>query len=189
MEIITRRFLLRDFTEGDQSAFLAYHADPRYLALYEPEEDEPGHAQGFFQTFRRWASERPRHNYQLAIVQRHEPQALIGCGGLRRAGCDAGSAEFGIELAPTYWGRYGYAIEAAWALLAFGFSDPGLQEIRGVTVSANSRVARLARWFGAVAIATRPGPAWMRARGWSQTEWQITRERWERKAGLTDTTR
>jgi [ribosomal protein S5]-alanine N-acetyltransferase len=182
MEIITRRFRLRDFSEGDQAAFLAYHADPRSLALYGPEEADCSQLRGLFQTFRMWASERPRQNYQLAIIQRQEPQALVGCCGLRRASCDAGRAAFGIELAPTYWGRYGYAIEVARALLGFGFGDPGLQEIRGVTVSANARVARLVRWFGAVAIATRPGPAWMHTRGWNQTEWQITREQWERTA-------
>jgi ribosomal-protein-alanine N-acetyltransferase len=182
MEIITGRFLLRDFDEGDRSAFLAYHSDPRFLAFYGPQEADPSHAQSLLETFRLWAEERPRSNYQLAIAPSREPQAMVGCCGLRATGCE-GRAELGIELAPEYWGRYGYAIEVTDALLEFGFCDLGLREIRGRTVSANARVARLARWFGAVALATRPVPARMLARGWRETEWRITRASWERAAG------
>jgi [ribosomal protein S5]-alanine N-acetyltransferase len=179
MEIVTGRFLLRDFDESDRSAFLAYHSDPRFLAFYGPQEADPGHARSLLETFRVWAEERPRRHYQLAIVQARDPQAMVGCCGLRGTRC-AGRAELGIELAPEYWGRYGYAIEVTDALLEFGFRDLGLREIRGLSVSANARVGRLASWFGAVALATRPGSAWMLARASRETEWRITRESWER---------
>ncbi|MGH6902894.1 MAG: GNAT family N-acetyltransferase [Geminicoccaceae bacterium] len=178
MEIVTARLLLRDFDEGDRAAFLAYHSDPRFLAFYGPQEADPGHAGGLLETFRLWAEERPRSNYQLAVAQAREPQALVGCCGLRGTPC-AGRAELGIELAPEYWGRYGYAIEVTDALLEFGFCALGLREIRGLTVSANARVGRLASWFGAVALATRPGSAWMLGRAARATEWRITRESWE----------
>jgi [ribosomal protein S5]-alanine N-acetyltransferase len=187
MEITTRRFLIRDFIAGDQQAFLAYHTDHRYLAFCGPEEADPGHAQSLLRIFKLWAYERPRRNYQLAIIQRLEPQALIGCCGLRGLGCEAGIAELSFELAPIYWGRFGYAIEVARALLVFGFGDWSLQEIRGITVSANTRIARLASWFGAEVIATRSGPAWMAAHGWSQTELRMTRERWERALSRSNT--
>lgn len=175
---MTPRLVLRDFTEAERSGFLAYHADPRYLALSGRDEADPAHSRHLFQRFRDWSSEQPRRNYQLAVLQRQEPQALVGCGGLRGAECEAGRAELGIELAPVYWGRYGYAIEVGRALLEFGFRDLGLQEIYGVTADANARVARLAEWFGAEAVATRPGATWMSTRGWNETEWRITRERW-----------
>lgn len=90
-----------------------------------------------------------------------------------------GDAELGIELAPQYWGRYAYAIEVAVALCEFGFGDLGLERIYSGTVSANARIARLARWFGAVMAKTNAGPAWMQDRRWSQIEWQITRVQWE----------
>ena len=179
MEIVTRRFLLRDFSESDRPAFLAYHADPHSLAFYGPDDAEPGHAQRLLETFKMWAGEHPRRNYQLAIIQRKEPQMLVGCCGLRSLGCEAGDAELGIELAPEYWGRYGYAIEVAVALCEFGFGDLGLEKVYGGTVSANARIARLARWFGAVMAKTSAGPAWMQDRGWTQIEWQMTRAQWE----------
>jgi ribosomal-protein-alanine N-acetyltransferase len=174
MEIVTKRFFLRDFTAADIPAFVAYHADPRSLAFYGTDEATPGHAQELLALFTQWAGEQPRCNYQLAIRQRKEPQLLVGCCGLRRADVEARQAELGIELAPQYWGRYGYAIEVVRALVEFGFGRLGLQEMYGSTVSANVRIARLVSAFGAVARA-RPTPAWMAARGWSRIEWQITR--------------
>lgn len=179
MELITKRFLLRDFVADDLPAFVAYHDDPRSLEFYGEAEAKPGHAQALFKLFKSWAEEQPRRHYQLAIIERDETRSLIGCGGLRSDDADSGRAELGIELAPQYWGRYKYAIEAMQALVEFGFAQLGLKEIYGGTVSANNRIARIAKAFGAVAI-TRPTPDWMAARGWSPVEWQVTREQWEK---------
>jgi [ribosomal protein S5]-alanine N-acetyltransferase len=181
MEIVTRRFLLRDFVDSDRSPFLDYQADPRNLRFYGPDEASPEHAGRLFETFQRWAVDRPRLNYQLAIVQRQRPYALVGCCGLRGMECEAGKMELGIELAPTYWGRYAYAIEVGSALLDFGFSELRLDTISGPTVSENARINRLAKWFGAEVVSIRSGPSWMSARGWSEVDWRITRERWERR--------
>jgi [ribosomal protein S5]-alanine N-acetyltransferase len=181
MEIVTRRFLLRDFVDSDRSPFLDYQADPRNLRFYRPDEASPEHAGRLFETFQRWASDRPRLNYQLAIVQRQEPYMLVGCCGLRGMECEAGEMELGIELAPTYWGRYAYAIEVGSALLDFGFGELKLDTISGPTVSANARINRLAEWFGAEVVTIRPGSSWMSARGWSEVDWRITREGWERR--------
>ena len=65
-------------------------------------------------------------------------------------------------------------------LLGFGFGTLGLDEVCGVTASGNTRVTRLASWFGARVTATRPGPGWMAARGWQEVEWRVTRAEWER---------
>jgi [ribosomal protein S5]-alanine N-acetyltransferase len=76
-----------------------------------------------FERFQAWADERPRLNYQLAIVRRQEPCTLVGCCGLRGMSLAAGEMELGLELAPIYWGRYAYAIEVGRALLDFGFRE------------------------------------------------------------------
>jgi RimJ/RimL family protein N-acetyltransferase len=178
MEIVTKRFLLRDFVELDRSPFLDYQADPRSQIFYEPSEASPENSARLFETFRTWASEQPRLNYQLAIIQRREPYALVGCCGLRGRGCDAGEMELGIELAPDYWGRYAYAIEVGRALLDFGFRELRLDVISGSTVSANVRIARLAEWIGAEVVTIRPGSTWMSEQGWSEVDWRITRAQW-----------
>jgi RimJ/RimL family protein N-acetyltransferase len=176
MEIITKRFLLREFIEEDESAFIAYHADPRYAEFCTPEEVTPDYARELLRLFGQWAVKQPRSNYQLAIAHRQNPQEIFGCCGLRREGYGPDTAELGIELAPQCWGRYGYAIEVASALVEFGFRDLGLKKISGISVSANSRVERLARRYGFVAVEIHPD-----ARGWSQTEWQLTREIWQQQ--------
>ena len=179
MEIFTKRFLLRDFTTEDEPVFSVYRTDPRYAEFCAPEEVAPSYSRKLLRLFRQWAIEYPRRNYQLAIIDRRNSQELIGCGGLRCQRHSAEQAELGIELAPQFWGRYAYAIEVASALIEFGFRDLRLNEIRGISVSANSRVTRLAQRYGFVKIATYPGPDWMTERGWSQTEWQLSQEVWK----------
>lgn len=184
MEIATKRFLLRDFVELDRSPFLDYQADPRSQIFYEPSQVSAENSIGLFETFRTWASEHPRINYQLAIAQRQEPYALVGCCGLRGKGCIEGEMELGIELAPDYWGRYAYAIEVGRTLLDFGFGELKLNAISGSTVSANVRIARLAEWIGAEIVAIRAGSMWMSERGWSEVDWRITREQLEHRINL-----
>lgn len=181
MEIVTKRLVLRELTELDLAALVAYHADPRYGEFCGPDEAQPGQARELLQMFRQWAVERPRRNHQLAIARGCEPRELVGCCGVRGKGLDSGKAEFGIELAPRWWG-HGYGVEAAGALLGFGFSELGLEELRGFSVSGNARVASLVRRLGFIVVGKRSGPGWMSTRGWSQMEWQITRERWEARA-------
>jgi ribosomal-protein-alanine N-acetyltransferase len=181
MELQTNRFLLREFLASDAPAFLAYHADPRNSKFYGPDSTPPGH---LLTLFHDWAAQQPRLNYQLAIVQRQAPLALIGCAGLRGAGLPPGEAEFGMELAPDYWGRHAYAVEIARALLSFGFTALGLRVVTGSTVSANTRIARLAEWFGAEIVSTHPGPDWMTAQGWCNVSWRIPLEQWRNRAPL-----
>ncbi|MBW4462731.1 MAG: GNAT family N-acetyltransferase [Nodosilinea sp. WJT8-NPBG4] len=181
MEIVTRRFLLRDFVELDRPSFLDYQADPRSRAFYEPSDASAEQATHLFDTFLSWAADRPRINYQLAIVQRQEPKALVGCCGLRGAQCPVGEMELGIELAPNYWGGYAYAIEVGRALLDFGFRELNLNVISGSTISANKRIARLAEWVGAEVVAIRSGSPWMSERGWNEVDWRITKEQWEHR--------
>lgn len=152
MELLTARYRLRDFTAADRSAFIAYHADPRMGAPERPE--------ALLDRFAAWAAERPRSNYQFAIVERQAPHGLLGCAGLR-------GAELGIELAPPHWGLYRCAIEVTHALLRFGFDRLGLPAIHGVTTAGNTRVARLARWFGAAVSADGEAVTWrLTAAGW-----------------------
>lgn len=176
MEIVTPRLILREFTAGDLPAFQAHHSDPRLLEFYGPEDVGPEQTRGLLERFIHWAAESPRRNYQLAIARREDPQEPIGTCGVRLEGCEAGRAEFGLQLAPDCWG-YGFAAEAARAILELGFRDLGLREIHGVTVTENTRVQRLVARLGFLPVETRSGPPWMSGRGWSETVWGITAER------------
>lgn len=141
---------------------------------------QPAPTRELLERFARWRNEIPRRNCQLGVFGREPAGALVGCAGLRDIDRDRATAQLGIELAPDYWGRYRLAVEIAHALLDTAFEQLALTEIRGVTTSGNARVSRLAQWFGAEPVATRQGPGWMRARGWSEVEWRISRTAWER---------
>ena len=175
MRLSTNRFVLRDFVEADIPAFVDYHRDPRFRELYGPGENTPEHASELIELFMTWASEAPRTKFQLAII--HQDGSLVGCCGLRLHEAGADNAEFGIELAPVFWGRFAYAVEPMARLLEFGFGELGLAQISGITVSANARIARLASAFGAASTVIET-PAWMSARGWQQLEWRIRGRDW-----------
>lgn len=184
MELRTRRFVLRDFEYGDMPAFEECHVDCEECRRdlharpgSRAEKSGREHAARLMDLFRAWATERPRLNYQLAVVRRDEPESLIGCCGLRRERSDPESLELGIELAPVHRSRYGYAVELLLALGEFGFEHLGARELIVNTVDANRRVVRLAEAFGATAV-TLPSPPWMSARGWRWVQWRFTGTQW-----------
>src|SRR5690625_3651664 len=121
MQLSSKRFILRDFEGIDISGFVEYHNDPRLRELYRPGENTPEHAAELVQLFKYWAAEEPRQNYQLAVV-RLDGQ-LVGCAGLRTKDAGPGRAELGVELAPAYWGQFGYAIEIMKCLVDYGFTN------------------------------------------------------------------
>ena len=121
--ILWRRVLLRELTEADRAAFVQYQTDPRYLRLYDFDDEEERPSQ-LFDLFLKWQREDPRLNFQLGIFEAATGR-LVGCGGLRKA--DDRSAILGIELAPSEWGRFRLAIDATIALLSHGFDVRNLE--------------------------------------------------------------
>jgi ribosomal-protein-alanine N-acetyltransferase len=182
MHIETPRFLLRDFSEADRQSFIDYQMDPRYQALYDWVDADAGRATTLFDLFSVWRQRSPRQNFQVGIFERTSSR-LCGCAGLRQSGKPEGTAVFGLELTPNDWGRYGVAIEVACALLEYGFHALRLHTITGDTTSGNNRVEKLARWFGAAIVDCRDGPAWMRARGWKEVDWALSRDAREASPG------
>jgi ribosomal-protein-alanine N-acetyltransferase len=177
MEVATKRLLLREFTDADLAEMAAYQADSGYREFREKGQAEHRSLE-LLGLFRRWADERPRFNYQLAIARVENPETLIGNCGVRGKGLDPGTAEFGIELATRWWGN-GYATEAASAILAFGFREIGLGQVQAVSVTENARVTRLLERLGFAVLSRCSGSAWMRSQGWTETRWQLAREQWQ----------
>ena len=166
ISITLRRILLQDFTEQDRAAFIEYQTDPRYLRLYDYDEDTDRPSK-LFDLFLQWQWERPRLNLQLGIFE-SESLRLLGCAGLRRL--DEDVAVLGIELAPSEWGRFRLALDTATALVQHGFETLNLKKIVGDTADGNRRVEKLARGFGAEIVARRTGPQWMQDRGWQEVD-------------------
>jgi [ribosomal protein S5]-alanine N-acetyltransferase len=170
------RVTLREFCSDDIAELEAYHRDPRYFEFYEPEVSERTSAKTLLALFIRTAQAKPRYDYSLAIVEGVSSQ-LIGCCSLRTAGQASGGAEFGMEVRPDFWGR-GLAAEAAREMIRFGFDALRLDEIRGISVTANHRVERLVTALGFVNLGEHEGAPWMAARGWTNTTWGLTKSKW-----------
>jgi [ribosomal protein S5]-alanine N-acetyltransferase len=178
MAIRTPRITLRDFENDDRTAFIAYQMDPRYRRLYDF-SDDPQRAGELFDLFLGWQVEKRRRNFQVGIFDTATDR-LCGCAGLRGRPEDNETAVLGIELAPSDWGRYRIALDAASCLVEYGFTALRLRMIIGDTASGNKRVAKIARWFGARIVDVREGPEWMRARGWQEVDWALTDDEWQR---------
>lgn len=179
-EQIGHRVALRDFEPGDAAVFQSYRADPRYLRYQPPGAGAPEQARALLERFAAAARRRPRRDFDLAIAAL-PARALIGCCRLSGAGLPAGCAEYGVELSPPQWGR-GLAAEASRLLLGLGFESLALREIRCVTVTENRRVAGLLRRLGFAERGRRRAGAWADEKGWSLTDWSLTRDAWQARA-------
>lgn len=177
MHVQTQRFIVRDFLPSDWPDFYEYQNDARYRRLYDFAEDSD-RVRELFALFVVWKNEEPRENFQGGIFDRRTGR-LCGCAGMRQKGLPAKTAILGIELTPDDWGRYKLALEVAVGLINYGFEELGLEMVIGDTSSGNTRIEKMARWFGAKIINQREGPEWMKKRGWKEVDWAISKESWD----------
>jgi [ribosomal protein S5]-alanine N-acetyltransferase len=175
MILPTERLLLREFTEDDWPAVLAYQRDPRYLRYSEWTERTEDDVRAFVQRFIDYQHESPRSKLQLAITLDGE---VIGNVGLRRATAEARVADTGYELAPDHWGR-GYATEAARALLAHGFEDPGLHRVTAYCVAENTGSVRVLTKLGMQPEGRLREHEFFKDRWWDHLLFGILRREWE----------
>jgi [ribosomal protein S5]-alanine N-acetyltransferase len=134
--LTTARMTLSDITEADFVATYAADRDPlvaRYVGDGLPESrsfDE--YCNHFRARISSWMSE----HYRLWVMRLHGQDALIGWVMLRPVN-DSPHVEVGYRLPQSSWGN-GYATEATRAVLAYGFSSVGLDEITAVTHADNA---------------------------------------------------
>jgi RimJ/RimL family protein N-acetyltransferase len=146
MHLTTDRLTLREFTENDWPAVLAYQQDPRYLRTYEWTERTVPDVQAFVQMFLDNQAAQPRTKFQLAITLKTTGQ-LIGNCGLRLKSAHALEADIGYELSPEQWGK-GYATEAAQAMVNLGFSEFNLHRISAWCLADNVGSVRVLEKVG-----------------------------------------
>lgn len=177
MRLETPRLVLREYTEDDCAAVLAYQNDPRYLRYYPWEERTREDVQRFVRTFVEWQSESPRRRFQLAVTLR-ESGALIGSCGVRRKPDDDTEADIGYELAPAHWGM-GYATEAAAAMADFAFRGLRLRRLSSWCIADNAASARVLQKLGMSQEARLPASEHFKGRDWDTLVYGMTREHWE----------
>lgn len=177
MRLETPRLLLREYTEDDCDAVLAYQSDSRYLHYYPWDERTLEDVRRFVRTFIGWQSESPRRRFQLAMLLR-ESGTLIGSCGVRRKPDDDGEADIGFELSPEHWGL-GYATEAATAMAAFAFRDLGLRRLSSWCIAENAASARVLEKLGMSREGRLAVAEHFKGRDWDTLLYGMSRERWE----------
>ena len=177
MRLETPRLVLREYTEDDSTAVLAYQRDPRYLRYYPWEGRTFDDAHRFVRTFIDWQSESPRRRFQLAVLLR-ENGTLIGSCGVRRKPDDDTEADIGFELSPEHWGR-GYATEAATAMAEFAFQDLGVRRLSSWCIAENAASARVLEKLGMSLEGRLAATERFKGCDWDTLLYGMTRERWE----------
>jgi RimJ/RimL family protein N-acetyltransferase len=146
MELQTDRLLMREFVPGDWQIVLAYQRDPRYLQFYDWHDRTPEDARRFVQMFIEQQQELPRRKFQLALVLKAGGY-LIGNAGIRMRTAGSHEADIGYELAPAHWG-YGYATEAARAIVQFGFTELKVHRVWAWCIADNAASAHVLEKLG-----------------------------------------
>ena len=177
MELLTERLRLREFVADDWRAVLDYQRDPLYLRYYPWEDRSETDVRAFVELFRGWQTEQPRRRFQLAIVLRDDGR-LIGNCGIRRKLDNDWEADIGYELSPRYWG-YGYATEAARAMVDFGFRDLGLRRISSWCIADNVASAQVLERLGFLAEGKLRSNEFFKGRWWDTLLYVVLAEKWQ----------
>lgn len=145
-ELHTTRLRLRAWRPEDFEAFAALNADPRVMEhfpqLLSREQSDL--------LADRIVSDLRSRGWGLWAVEVAARRSFAGFVGLSRPGFQAHftpTVEVGWRLSHEYWGC-GYATEAAWTALGFGFESLGLSEIVSFTNVDNLRSRRVMERLG-----------------------------------------
>jgi RimJ/RimL family protein N-acetyltransferase len=145
----TERVILRRWVPGDVEAWLEHLNTPEATAhlggVRTPEEV----AEKFDKMSRAWEE----YGFSFLMVALRDGGVFLGTCGIARIESDAaptelkGAVQIGWQLRADYWGQ-GYAVEAARAVMDFGFERPGVDSIYSQTSHANRASWRVMEKLG-----------------------------------------
>lgn len=149
IEIPTERLTLRDWREDDLPIWHAINADPEVHEFLGPVWDEARTAA----SMRHYQEAYRRNGFGFWAVEVRATGRLIGMAGLDVVDEEVAfdGVEIGWRLGKDAWG-HGYATEAARAVLDFGFTTAGLDEIYAITMRGNERSQAVMRRIGMVHV-------------------------------------
>jgi len=146
MALHTPRLHLREFVESDATEANLYEADPDVVRYATHGPRSPAESLAYIQGVRAEAQTSKRRIFEFALV-RNDDSWLIGRCGLKLSDAEQSEAALWYMLARDAWGQ-GYAVEAAQAVLAFGFEELRLHRIFVDIDPRNSASLRVAEKLG-----------------------------------------
>jgi RimJ/RimL family protein N-acetyltransferase len=127
---ITARFQCRDFVSEDATNAIS-------LKIFRDATE--------FSKILQWQTNRPRQNYQLAVID-IATQELIGTAGVLMEGTGGGDAKLILNLAQSSQGRYAAAFEIGYGLISWAFDSLSLTQLSVFIPSENSVSEKLAQY-------------------------------------------
>ena len=147
-DLVGERLLLREHVADDGPIIDRYASRKIFWRFLGLGELQPGSGSGFIERVLKEQAERPRLEYNLAILLKSE-QRLIGSArvGITEAKDKRGT--LGYALDPGQWGQ-GYATEAVALVLGLGFNTLGLHRIFATCDARNTASSRIMEKLGMV---------------------------------------
>jgi ribosomal-protein-alanine N-acetyltransferase len=141
----TERLRLRPLTLDDDVAVFALASDPEVARFvrFEAHRDL-AETRAFLELVQRHY--RRGDPFAWAIVRREDGRLIGSCGFVSQA-VELKSAEIGYWLGKPYWGK-GYAVEAAQALVRFGFKQMALERVEAKCFLENCAGQRVIEKLG-----------------------------------------
>jgi RimJ/RimL family protein N-acetyltransferase len=141
----TTRLSLREFTQNDLEAFLAYESQPKML-LFENGLTDHDTALNYLNNALQSAKEVPRTEYYLGISVPPDEQ-IIGRVSLTSQNSSIQEWEIGWAVRVEDWGK-GYASEAAQRMLNFAFRNLKAHRVVAFCHAGNTGSARVMEKIG-----------------------------------------
>jgi RimJ/RimL family protein N-acetyltransferase len=137
---------LRELQVADAPLLVPVLTDPEVMRFMSP----PPATVERFAWFIDWSRrEREAGRYLAFALVPHAQAAPVGVLQLRQLEPEFRTAEWGVAMAPQYWGA-GLFLDAARLLLDFAFTELGVHRLEARAALANSRSQAAMRKLGAV---------------------------------------
>jgi RimJ/RimL family protein N-acetyltransferase len=145
MILQTKRLMLRDFNVEDAAFVLRLANEPSFIAHIGDKGLRDLHdAEGFI--LEGYWTNQERSGYGMFLVCLKDGGDPAGCCGLLyRKNLDV--TDIGFAFLPEFWNR-GFAYEAAEAIMKYGYSTLGVNNIVGLTSEDNPGSIRLLKKLG-----------------------------------------
>lgn len=146
--LVTKRLILRQWTDDDAPAFAEMNADPQVMEHF-PSVWTRETSDAVMQKLRTFIDEK---GWGFWAVEERGTGDFVGFVGISIPGYDLPfnpCVEIGWRLVVHHWGK-GYATEAAQATLDYGFDVAGLEEIVSMTSIHNHRSEAVMQRLGMI---------------------------------------
>jgi len=182
MELITPRLRLREFSEKDFQAMLELDSKAE-LHTYESFIPYTEETRQKLDEYLNYQQEFPRKSYVLAITIPPE-DFVMGIVRLSRNWETIREWEIGWAVHPDEWGK-GYATEAAWAMINWGFTEMNVHRIVAYCHVDNKASVRVMEKLGMHQDGRLRETRWLNEHWWDEYVYAVLEREWKNSTALT----